>query len=166
MALDKDQEQVIEELYIDMYYLLSAYAQSALNDRPLAEEAVQDTFRIACAKADDLLTCANPKGWLVNTLKYVIRNMIRSRARLNNLIISSIDFDENTIIDSTKSVYDENIDLLYADLVNSEDYKLLKKIALEKYTMLEAAAELGISVEACKKRVQRAKKKLQDYLKE
>jgi RNA polymerase sigma factor (sigma-70 family) len=166
MVLDKNQERMIEELYTNMYYSLSAYAQCALNDRPLAEEAVQDTFRIACAKADDLLASANPKGWLVNTLKYVIKNMIRSRARLNNLIVSSIDFEENSIIDNTNNSCEDNMDLMYSDLVNNEDYKLLKKIAIEKYTMLEAAKDLGISVEACKKRVQRAKKNLQKYLKE
>lgn len=44
------------------------------------------------------------------------------------------------------------------DLVNDEDYKLLKEIVLERYTIRETAQELGISVEACKKRVQRAKK--------
>lgn len=52
-----------------------AYAISALNDRSLAEEAVQDTYRIACAKADDFLSSPNPKGWLLNTLKYVIKNI-------------------------------------------------------------------------------------------
>ena len=43
---------------------------------------------------------------------------------------------------------------------------MLVKIVLQNYTMLEAAQELGISVEACKKRVQRAKKKLEAHLKE
>ena len=37
-------------------------------------------------------------------------------------------------------------------------------IVIRKYSMLEAAEELGISVEACKKRVQRAKKKLQKII--
>ena len=46
------------------------------------------------------------------------------------------------------------------------NFSLSFTIALEKCTMLEAAQELGISVEACKKRVQRARKKLQKYLKE
>lgn len=163
MSLDKEQDHLIEKLYIEMYYSLSAYAKSALNDPQLAEEAIQDTFRIACAKADDLLASYNPRGWLLNTLKYVIKNMIRSRARLNSMIISSIYIDEIGE-NVNKSAEEENIDLLYSDLVKSEDYMLLKKIALDKYTMLEAAQELGISVEACKKRVQRTKKKLQEYL--
>ena len=53
---------------------------------------------------------------------------------------------------------------MYRDLLGSEDFKLLKKIILEKYPLSEAAEELNISVEACKKRVQRAKKKLREIL--
>lgn len=163
MGLNDNQRHDIEELYNKMYYSLSAYAQSALNDRSMAEEAVQDTFRIACAKAGDLLSSPNPRGWLLNTLKYVIKNMVRSRAYLNSLIVASLDFDESIISGDTDV---PDIDFLYSDLTDNEDYQLLKKIALDKYSMLEAAQELGISVEACKKRVQRAKKKLKKRFKE
>lgn len=158
MVLNDNQRCVIKALYLEMYFLLFSYAQNMLSDRSLAEEAVQDTFRIACAKADNLLYSPNPKGWLLNTLKYVIKNKTRCRAYL----INSLELDEN-IIPGDPDVLD--IDFMYSDLTNSEDYKLLKKIALDKYSMLEAAKEMGISVEACKKRVQRAKKKLKKVLK-
>jgi RNA polymerase sigma factor (sigma-70 family) len=163
MWLNDNQRRAVEELYKEMYYPLSAYARSALNDRSLAEEAVQDTFRIACAKADSFLSSPNPKGWLLNTLKNVISNAIRSRAYLNSIVVSSLDFDENVI--SGEAVAPD-VDFIYSDLTDNEDYKLLKKIALNDYSMLEAAQELGISVEACKKRVQRAKKKLKKRLEE
>lgn len=162
MGLTDTQRRAIEELYHEMFHPLSAYAKSALNDRTLAEEAVQDTFRIACAKADDFLSSPNPKGWLLNTLKNVIHNTVRSRAYLNSIVVSSLDFDENTYAGDEDAF---NLDFMYSDLADNEDYILLKKIALEKYSMLEAAQELGISVEACKKRVQRAKQKLKKRLK-
>lgn len=162
MGLNDNQRRAIEELYQQMYYPLSVYARSALNERSLAEEAVQDTFRIACAKVDDFLSSPNPKGWLLNTLKNVIHNTIRTRAYLNSLVVSSMDFDENMVQGDTDS---PDVDLLYSDLTDSENYKLLKKIALDKYSILEAAQELGISIEACKKRVQRAKKSLKIHLK-
>jgi RNA polymerase sigma-70 factor (ECF subfamily) len=162
MGLNDNQRHAIEKLYHEMFYQLSAYAQSALNDRSMAEEAVQDTFRIACAKADSFLSSPNPKGWLLNTLKNVIHNTIRSRAYLNRVIVASLDLEENMIPGDSDT---PNVDIIYSDLADNEDYKLLKKIALNKYTMLEAAQELGISVEACKKRVQRAKKKMKKYFK-
>ncbi|MGB8455945.1 MAG: sigma-70 family RNA polymerase sigma factor [Anaerocolumna sp.] len=159
MGLSNNQRDDIEKLYQEMFYSMLAYAQNALNGRALAEEAVQDTFRIACAKAENLLSSPNPKGWLLNTLKHVIRNTIRSRAYLNRLVIASLDFDEN-ISPEKEYIDDLKIDLLFSDLADDEDYKLIKKIALDKCTILEVAEELGISVEACHKRVQRAKKRL------
>ena len=139
MGLDDNQHRFIEVLYKEMYYSLSAYALSALSDRSLAEEAVQDTFRIACAKVDDFQSSSNPKGWLFNTLKYVIKNMIRSRARLTNMIISSFDFDEDMYVKDSDT---SDIDLIYSDIADSSEYKLLKMIALDKYTILEVAQDL------------------------
>ncbi|WP_033165316.1 sigma-70 family RNA polymerase sigma factor [Clostridium sp. KNHs205] len=159
MGLSNNQRDDIEKLYQEMFHPMLVYAQNALNGQALAEEAVQDTFRIACAKAENLLSSPNPKGWLLNTLKYVIRNSIRSRANLNRLVIASLDFDEN-ISHEKEYIDDLKIDLLFSDLADDEDYKLIKKIALDKCTILEVAEELGISLEACHKRVQRAKKRL------
>ncbi|NCB50273.1 MAG: sigma-70 family RNA polymerase sigma factor [Clostridia bacterium] len=161
MVLNEKQKRDIEQLYYEMYYPLSAYAQSALSDRSLAEEAVQDAFRIACTKADELISSPNPKGWLTLTLKNVIKNMIRSRARLNRIVVASLDVEKNALGTMTDET---NIDFLYSNLIGREDYELLKNIILKKKSMLEAALELGISVEACKKRVQRAKKKLKELL--
>ena len=64
-------------------------------------------------------------------------------------------------------VYDqEDVDLLYGDLAARADFQLLKRVVLDGCTMLEAAEEYGITVEACKKRIQRLrahlKKKLSD----
>lgn len=151
---------MIEKLYREMFRPLLAYARSALNEEGLAEEAVQDTFKIACAKADDFLSSPHPKGWLVNTLKNVIKNMKRSRAQLNNIVVSYLSFDEDIVASTANDV---NPDLYYSGIVSDEDFALLKLIAIERYSMFEAAEEFGISVEACKKRVQRAKKKFQKF---
>ena len=56
-------------------------------------------------------------------------------------------------------------DVLFGDVSDSEDVRLLKRIALDQGTIVELAQDLGISVEACKKRVQRARKRLQKKLK-
>ena len=99
------------------------------------------------------------KAGLVNTLKNDINNKIRRRAHLKSIVITSL--DENIIHKDDEGL---DIELMYSDLVSSEDYKLLKKIVLDKYSVLEVAQEIGISAEACKKRVQRAKKRLKERL--
>ena len=154
----KKSEEIFEQLYREMFDKLLAYAQSSLTDRHLAEEAVQDTFRIAWIKVDDLRTSPNPQGWLTNTLKNVMRNMKRSRARLSNIVIGTLTYDEQTMGASKDEM---DVDLLYSNIAASSEFKLIKKIALDSCTMIEMSEELGISIEACKKRVQRARKTLQ-----
>ena len=163
MSKDTESNKIIEELYFEMYLKLLLYAQSSLNDRYMAEEAVQETFRIACAKADRLMESKNRQGWLINTLKYVIRNTLRNQAKLKNLLLTA-----ETMANSSPgmSESDVNLEMYCTSVLGKEDFELLKRIAIENRTMLEASNELGISVETCKKRIQRAKKKLKDSISE
>ena len=99
----------------------------------------------------------------MQTLKNVMRNMQRSRSRLNKWVVASLDQADKLVDASTT---DQHLDLEYSDLLCPEEYRLIILITLERYSMLEAAQEFNISIEACKKRVQRAKKKLQKKLHE
>ncbi len=171
MGLDKDQDQFISALYEEMFNKLLAYANTVLANRSLAEEAVQETFRIACTKIDDVKASENPRGWLVLTLKNVIRNMQRELASLNKLFVTSVSiYDENFMektadqIDVNTRVENSEVDILYSDLLSAEEYRLLKMIVLYKYSIKEAAAEFGIPLETCKKRIQRIKKKMRNTL--
>ena len=156
-------EEPITKLYQEMYGRMVAYAFIVLGDQNLAEEVVQDTFCIFCTKANVTLQHENPQGWLMRTLQNVIRNMQRRRAAMNRLIMRSLqveDLDELLVYD------EEDVDLLYEDLAARRDFQLLKRVVLDGCTMLEAAEEYGITVEACKKRIQRIRtylrKKLSD----
>ena len=160
MLLREDQNVLIEQLYREMYHPLFTYARNALNDTSFAEEAVQDTFRIACAKIEALESSPNPKGWLYNVLKNVIRNMRRRQIQITKLAMEAM-MNESTVAPAGT---EDAVDLMYSDVIPREEYLLLKRIALERMTMLELSVELGISVEACKKRVQRARNKMKKEL--
>ena len=122
---------------------------------------VQDTFCIACVKQEQLAASGNPAGWLVQTLKNVLRNMERSHSSLYSFMRAAVLYDDTVLQESRE---DANVDLLYGDLLPEEDFRLLKRIVLERYSYLEAAEELGISLEACRKRVQRIKQRLREKL--
>lgn len=85
MGINKEEREIIQQLYLEMYDLLMSYAYGALNNYTLAEEAVQETFRIACSKPESLLNSPNRKGWLTNTLKYVLQNTKRVHGRLKQM---------------------------------------------------------------------------------
>ena len=151
----------IEKLYFEMYDMMICYARCSFAEESLAEEAVQNTFQIACQKPDQLCESVNPKGWLVNTLKFTIRNMKRSREH-TQLLLSLVEQDESV-------TYSEDrlpLHLMYEDISDTEDFKLLVEMAIDGRSHLEMATARGISVDACKKRVQRAKETLQKKIKQ
>lgn len=151
-----EREKAFEVLYKEMFIKLNIYATNHLNSKSLAEEAVQETFRIAWAKIDKLMSSSNPNGWLMNTLKFVIGNTKRNIMRINKILINDLELDEHTM----GSVTDE-IDpiILYKEGFSEEEIKLLQKYAVEGKSLLEISKEIGISLAACKKRVQRVKEK-------
>lgn len=152
--------ETVEKLYKEMYPALHAYARRVLEDSALAEEAIQDAFCIACARRDQFLTSPNPQGWIMLTLKHVMQNTLRAQAKLKALL--ALDAGAKQASGEPELM---SVDLLFCDVSDSEDFRLLKQIALERCTILELSEELGVSVEACKKRVQRARKRLQKKLK-
>ena len=157
MGITREQAQYIERLYTEMYDSLYSYAYGTLKNTHLSEEAVQETFQIACGKPTDLMSSKNPKGWLMIVLKNVLRNTLRRHSTLKKYIAAAE--SENIDVIASPSP-DSNVDLMYSDMLTEAEFQLLKRVAIEQYTMLEAAEALGITEEACKKRVQRAGKKL------
>ena len=160
--MDAKQSSQIEALYFEMFDKLMVYARSALESNSLAEEAVQETFRIACQKPQNVCGSPNPQGWLFETLKYTIRNIRSSQASAQQLLqrylltqTGGITFSEDHI----------SVDILYENVADLEEFQLLKELAVDKRSHEEMAAKRGITVSACKKRVQRAKETLQKKLK-
>ena len=148
----------IDRLYLQMYPMLFEYARSSLSNDALAEEAVQDTFTIACQKPEALCDSPNPEGWLVNTLKNVLSNTIRSQNIARRILLDYFASNVNDISVSSDRV---GLEILYDDIADLEEFKLLKEMALDGRSYLEMAEERGITVGTCRKRVERAKKVLQ-----
>lgn len=147
----------LEQLYLEMYDWLLAYGNATLSDPSRAEEAVQETFRIACDKLPVLLASDNPKGWLVNTMKGVLRNFYRQDARETQVLVP--------VQESMSDVQLEGLptDLLYQDLAATKEYELMMKLT-EAESIRELAKRLEISECCCKKRVQRARAYLKKRL--
>ena len=159
MDLGKDFDAFLENIYRNNVNSFVAYAEHILKDAELAKDAVQESFRIACCKPNEIMNSPNPAGWLMNTLKYVIRRIRLHQKAVEKLFITYC-FEE-----AEEYEQELNVDILYSGLISKEDFDLLKLVIFEKYTIREAAQEMGISPDACKKRIQRAKNKLREILK-
>lgn len=160
---DVEREAHFEALYLELYHKLLSYAARGLEGNlDLAEEAVQDTFRIFWAKYDQAASSPNVRGWIMQTLKGEILNIRRTRARMANLVaqLSAAPQVEAVARD------EHGLDVEYGDLREDPDYQLLKEFALEQRTVKELAQSRGITIAACKKRLERARKRLKKYFEE
>lgn len=156
-----EERETIEQLYVEMYDLLLSYSLSALQNESLAEEAIQETFRIACMKPEAIFTSPNPRGWLLNTLKYTISNLKRSRAAATRLMAVYMTSQDPDLLVSEDGI---PLEVMYEDVADSDEFQLIREMAVEGRSHLEMAQKRGISVTACKKRVQRAKEYLRKKL--
>lgn len=159
MVTDPQQGAFITKMYKQMQFELYLYARKHLPNDSLAEEAVQETFRIACQKPDDLCNSEWPEGWLVQTLKYVIANMHRQQKSAGEALTQYLS-SKYTVNEDI-----ENIDLLYGPLAETDDFVMLKEMVLEGRSHLEMAAKRGITIEASRKKFQRAKENLRKKIK-
>lgn len=167
MGITPEQDREITELYHEMFQMLFQYANVALQNRTIAEAAVQDTFRIACGSPDACLGSPNPKGWLLEALKNVIRNIRRSQTRQNRLsekLLSIAQMQANADEDAPNDDID-SLKGICIKVLGEDEFRLFWRVTMDRLTMAEAALEFGINTEACKKRIQRAKIKLKDYIK-
>lgn len=155
MDINEKYLKFIETLYIKNASLLFNYANIVLSNASLAEEAVQETFVIACIKQHALENSPNPEGWIMNTLKNVCRNIQKNRNYYLSRILSLNESVLGTTTLESENLWETNVQ----DFISKEDFMILKKVILEGYSYKDLANELGISLEACKKRVQRAKQR-------
>ena len=146
-----EQKELIQALYDQNFKALYTYAKNAIDNGDLALEAVQETFVIACSKPKALIGHPNPPGWLMQKLKYVLKNMARGRADLVALL-SSCGADLGSDCPELGMV---EMDIDCSRLVGEDNWRLYKAVTLKRMTVLEAAEEIGISREAAKKRIQR-----------
>ena len=160
--MNAEQKQQIAALYLELFDQLKAYAKPSLGSAAAAEEAVQETFRIACQKPDALCNSPNPQGWLYLTLKNTIRNILKSRATAKRIIEQYLATRIEEILLSENQI---DLQVLYEDLADTEEFKILSELAIGFKSHKEMADARGITVAACKKRVQRAKEKLQKKIK-
>ena len=144
--------------------MLFAYAVTLLGNAATAEEAVQESFRIACMKPEALIRSDNPVGWMVNTMKHAVRNI--KRTQLRRRIGATLSLDDDEVFLAQPGRPDEYADVEFSDLMTDEEYRMLKWHVLLDVSIKDIAETMDISEEACKKRIQRTKKRVQKILSE
>ena len=119
-------EQGLETLFIEMNASLFSYAKIHLHSEDLAQEAIQETFLIACKKVDTLFASPNPKGWIMRTLQNVIMRIRDQNKKATLLLVRLALFNDDMVLNTATN--DIDFEETYAKLLNPKDYELIKAI--------------------------------------
>ena len=152
------QREHIRQLYQTEYRKLFAIAYARLHDAGRANDAVQQTFTVACQRPEALLGGPRPDQWLLSALLRVVHEIIRDAAKRNGP-------SPEQLAEQGAPPEELPLEVLYGTLADTEAFQLVKAVSVDGQTYESLAEELGISVNACRIRVMRAKRFLQESLK-
>lgn len=156
--LDNSEREYMQTLYLNHYMALQSYAFRLGFRGEAVEDWLQETFLIAIRRVDALTGALNPRAYLIQILRNVIGNELRSMkyaARLAETLRRKDGEAGEGYLDEPDPA------TLYRGLVSEEELRLLLRFYLEGYSQKDLARELGIDVGACNMRLRRAKARLQ-----
>lgn len=157
----RDVRVLYERLFADYQTPILNYLYRLLGDPALAEDLTQETFTRAWKVRGQLPELDNPRAWLYRIATNAARDHIR-RARLftwlplfGNEPALNFESPEETAIESER--------MRRALLQLSPDYRIpLVLYTCQEFTVAEIAAALGLSTDAVKQRLVRARKQLRE----
>lgn len=161
IIISKNKNDFLEKLFLENYADMLSLTSRFIRNEDIAQDVVQQTFLVAQVNLDDkLINSPNPVGWLYNTLKNIIGDAYRKRNRLMSMT-TPIEFVEEQSFASIDSI---SIRVKYEGIIGKEDLNLLIWVYCEDVPYAVAAERLNINLDACKKRIQRAKLRLKEAL--
>ena len=156
-----EQDQFFTTIYRERRKPLLEYAESALGNQAMAEDAVQQAFEIGWRKIEDFQNCPKPEGWIFKSVEFVVRNM-KSRLRTERRVIAITDEYRPDLVAAPADPLPLRVH--FGDLLDTPQFQIIYEMEFYGRTLAEIAKDLGISENACKKRAERARKDLQKKL--
>lgn len=155
------EQEFFEALFRQEYHKLLRYATVILrkygakyvSDSGRAEDVVQETFKLAWKKRDELMKKEFPAGWLYMAAVCKAREALREdRAWVKRLAL---------VQQAPRTPQEQGLTSDLKQLLLQEEYDLLCKLYLEGYSYKELCAELGVKKSTLAMRVKRSKEKIQ-----
>jgi len=156
--LDDDQvlRKAVEELFAACQCRVGRYLAQMVDDRALAEDLLQDSFHAALRSRDQLPGIRNPEAWLFGIAHNRALQALRKRRRFSWVL-------HRLSERPTTTSYDEEIvavrDLLARHL-SPEDRALVLLRYLHDFDSRELAEMTGLTSEAIRQRLSRARARL------
>lgn len=147
----EEQNELVDSLYREYFTQLVEKARRCGCSADNAEDIVQEVFQIAWVKAAELYASENRIGWLHLTLRNRIGHNYRAMRYAEKLL--------EHVKTSYAATHEDHLNLkvVYYGLVSVEELDLIIRFLVHGVPARQIAEEEGISLENCKKRIQRAK---------
>lgn len=151
-------QEFFSQLFYQEHDNLLTYAKKVLSQNGFlvneedAEDAVQETFLLAWKKFEEVQEHKNPGAWLMETLKNVLKHIIRSDQRaFQRLAAACAAMDPNAHYPAPGA------DLELEGITTPENLLLLREFYLDGETYETLCAQYGLKKSALAMRLKRAK---------
>jgi RNA polymerase sigma-70 factor (ECF subfamily) len=152
----KKKESFFEKLFIEMRIKLLRYAEAKIPDRGNAEDIVEETFKTAWQKIDELTDSENPQGWLFNALKLHILKYYDNR---NKEHPEKREYEEVEI--PTETIFDNEIS--FKDDLSDDEMRIIK-LKEAGYKHEEISSIMDLPTGTIHSKVTRIKEKISKIL--
>lgn len=149
-----------EALYTQMLRLTSYYDLS----KEEAEDVIQEAICLACEKPEALMDSKNPKVWIMSTFRNVAKNRRKANQNRNKILVPI----EDWMVEKASSCYTlEEVFGLPDRIprVKESELRLFYRVCLYGESYSDEARRLHITEVACRKRVQRTRQRIIDWMK-
>jgi RNA polymerase sigma-70 factor (ECF subfamily) len=161
----EEDKNKFELLYVTYIKLMFYVANRILNDERLAEDAVHQTFLKILENFDKVgeISCHKTKSYIVIMVRNTAINLYNQRKRRTTIPLEDVEY---CITTETISVTEDLDHLARAVLKLPVIYKdVLTLKYVQEFSNEEIAKMLDISEAAVRKRLERAKRRLEEILK-
>jgi RNA polymerase sigma-70 factor (ECF subfamily) len=152
----KKNERFFEKLFIEMRIKLLRYAEAKIPDKLNAEDIVEETFKTAWQKIDELTASENPQGWLFNTLKLHILKYYDNR---NKEHPERREYEDVEIL--TETIFDNEIS--FKDSLSDHEMRIIK-LKEAGYKHEEISSIMDLPPGTIHSKVKRIKEKISKIL--
>jgi RNA polymerase sigma-70 factor, ECF subfamily len=147
----------VEELFVRCEARLGRYLAQFVRDRQLAEDLLQDTFHDALRAPERLAAATSPEAWLFGIARHRALATLRRRRRFDSAL--------RRLTAGRRASTDEDGDLvalrdLLERTLSAEDRSLVILRYLHEFGATELAEMTGLSADAVRQRLARARKRL------
>jgi RNA polymerase sigma-70 factor (ECF subfamily) len=143
-------------LFAECEQRLGRYLAQMVRDRALAEDLLQDTFIVALRSGPDLPLVTNPEAWLFGIARHRALDALRKRRRFQSTIDRLA--ARRQLSDEPEAILALR-DLLERTL-SPEDRSLVLLRYLHDFDATELAGMTGMTADAIRQRLSRARRKL------